>query len=502
MKLTFFANKSLDRKLFVIIFVATLLPVCFMVGLSFKISANSGSNIFNSPLMYLVLVSMVLGLSFGVTTILSHLITKPLNSFIKSATEIARGELSKKIVVTPQKELGKLAWLFNYMVEDLRRAKDVHKVSERLLEKEKIETILKSTADGIILTNEKARLLLVNPIVEKWFDIKHDKVEDIAFKKVIQHENLNSHLAAFTNTPDSKDKNYEIILQDENSNKQRVLQVKSVKVHDKQTGKLNSVVTVLRDITREKEIDRLKTELVSMVAHELRSPLTCISGFSELLLDDSVTKEQSGEYANIILKESNRLNDLINKFLDISKIESGKSQLNKSPVDMKMLIEKVLDFNSQLAQKKQIKVKFEAPKQILAIEIDRNMIEQAILNLFSNAAKYSPESATIKVRLNVIEDKIILDVEDTGYGISPNSLPRIFDKFFRVSDNDNVVDIEGSGLGLPLVKEIVEIHGGKILVKSELGKGSKFTISLPYSNNLSESTEDFARVEYETETPI
>jgi signal transduction histidine kinase len=241
-------------------------------------------------------------------------------------------------------------------------------------------------------------------------------------------------------------------------------------------------VTILRDITREKEIDRMKTELVSMVAHELRSPLTCISGFSELLLDNSITRDQSEEYAQIILKESNRLSDLINKFLDISKIESGKSQMQKTPVDLKMLIEKVLDFNSQLAEKKQIRVRFDAPLEVPMLNLDRDMMEQAILNLYSNAIKYSPEHASVTIRLLDNEKDVTIEVEDTGFGISEKSLQHIFEKFYRVTDNDKVMDITGSGLGLALVKEIVEIHGGKIKVKSELGKGSTFSLALPKSS--------------------
>ena len=252
------------------------------------------------------------------------------------------------------------------------------------------------------------------------------------------------------------------------------------------TEGLIGVATIFRDITREKEIDRLKTELVSLVAHELRSPLTCISGFSELLLDETITRDQSEEYASIILKESNRLSELINKFLDISKIEAGKSHIRKTPVDIKMLVEKVLDFNSQLADRKKISVTLEVPSEVTTIYIDRDMMEQAILNVYSNAIKYSAEKDNVTVRINESEEEFKIGIEDTGFGISEESLPHIFDKFYRITDDEKVRDIAGSGLGLSLVKEIVEIHGGLIRVKSKLGQGSTFTVILPKNKQMTE----------------
>ncbi|MFQ5676917.1 MAG: sensor histidine kinase, partial [bacterium] len=156
------------------------------------------------------------------------------------------------------------------------------------------------------------------------------------------------------------------------------------------------------------------------------------------------------------------------------------------PVDMKMLIEKVLDFNSQLADKKDIRVTLDSPPRVSTINVDRDMMEQAVLNLYSNAVKYSPEKARVTVRLSENEKNMIVEFEDTGFGISKSSLPRIFEKFYRIRDDDKLRDITGSGLGLSLVKEIIEIHGGHIDVESSLGKGSIFTVSLPKNGPVAE----------------
>ena len=252
---------------------------------------------------------------------------------------------------------------------------------------------------------------------------------------------------------------------------------------------------VLHDITREKEIDRMKTELVSMVAHELRSPLTSIAGFSELLLDEGVTQEQSKEYAEIILKESNRLGDLINKFLDISRIESGKSQVHKTPVQIGHVVESVLEMNMYLAERRGMKVNLNIPDDLSTVWVDREMMGEAILNLFSNAVKYSPEGKTISIEVEDKEDQQLVRMIDQGYGIPEKSLNRIFDKFYRVTESEHIQEITGSGLGLSLVKEIIELHDGSIWVESKIGEGSTFTFSIPKSED--ENTQPYQSFSYE-----
>ena len=479
MKLPFLAKSTLFKKLFIVTFLAAFLPIglswiyfVFLEDGSF-LGRDSNLTFLFYGLFLIVLISAAMGAYY-----FSKHITRPITSFIKTATEIARGNFSEKVEVQGQDEIGKLARIFNYMVTELRRLDEMN-LNKIINERDKTETILKNIADGVIVTDAKKNILLTNYVAENWFSLGEQDVADKPIDTVFTNESLLDFIDNIVKRKNKKIDNMEISIAASDLAKERVLQANAARVFDRERNTLSAVVTVLRDITREKEIDRMKTELVSMVAHELRSPLTSISGFSELLLDKSVTREQSEEYASIILKESNRLNDLINKFLDISKIEAGKSQLYKTPVDLNMLVQKVLDFNSQLAEKKKIRVRLEAPPEISIVEVDRNMMEQAVLNLFSNAVKYSPKQAQVTVKVEELENKMKIEISDTGYGISEKSLPYIFDKFYRVTDNDEVLDTTGSGLGLPLVKEIIEIHGGTIQVQSDLGKGSTFSFVLP-----------------------
>ena len=482
MKHPLFKSDTIFKKLFLLTFLISVLPIglswVYVFFMGHDISQGERSSL---PLVYYGLFLLTLFLAATGAFYFSKKISRPLTHFIQTATEIARGNFSQEVAVESNDEIGRLARIFNYMTDQLRRIheKNLHKI---INEKNKTETILKNIADGVIVTDPLNRTLLVNTKAAKWFGLLGTDYVERPLDELINSRKLIKFIKEITASSGKKLQSIEVVVENADNPKPQVLQARAARMEDEETRELVGIVAILRDITREKEIDRMKTELVSMVAHELRSPLTCISGFSELLLDNGVTREQSEEYAQIILKESNRLSDLINKFLDISKIESGKSQMQKTPVDLKMLIEKVLDFNSQLAEKKKIRVDFDAALEVPIMNLDRDMMEQVILNLYSNAIKYSPELARVAIRLDDNDKDITIEVEDTGYGISENSLPHIFEKFYRVTDNDKVIDISGSGLGLALVKEIVEIHGGKIKVKSAVGKGSTFTLTLPKSS--------------------
>jgi PAS domain S-box-containing protein len=428
------------------------------------------------PFLGFVFVALILA---GLGAVyLSHRIKEPILHFIRSATEIARGNFSQKVEVSSEDEIGRLAKIFNYMTTELRRLNELnlHKI---INEKNKTETIIKNIADGVIVTDPANRVIMLNSVAEQWFGIREKDVMHTPLEEFIPNEDLLEFIREVHTNGVMQKPNVEIPIRPRGL-KEIFLQARAARVVNNE-GNLLGIVTILRDVTREKEIDRMKTELVSMVAHELRSPLTSISGFSELLLDRSVDSEQAHEYASIILKESNRLSDLINKYLDISRIESGRSQLKKVPLDVREVIEKVLDINRQQADKKNIKVAVDVPPTLTAVSADREMVEQVVVNLFTNAVKYSPENTEITIRVIERPAEVLVEVEDHGYGIPEKSLGKIFDKFYRVSENANVRDTAGSGLGLSLVKEIVEVHGGEITVRSEVGVGSTFAFTLPKS---------------------
>jgi PAS domain S-box-containing protein len=483
----FFKRKTIFRKFFFVTLLVSLLP---LIILWFHLLNDTAAEM--PARIFYVFFGLATLLATAGTYYLSKRISHPITHFTRTATEIARGNFNERVSVDSQDEIGRLAKIFNYMTEELRRLRDMD-LNKIINEKNKTATIIKNIADGVIVTDTAHRILMMNSVMESWFGIKEKDCVNQPLESHISNNTLLQFIRNVQNDVTQKQPTTEIIIKSTKTWKDIFLQARAARVVNEQ-NELIGIVTILRDVTREKEIDRMKTELVSMVAHELRSPLTSISGFSELLLDPTVNREQAEEYATIILKEANRLSDLINKFLDISKIEAGKSQAKKLPMQLRDVVDKVLDVNLHQAEKKGIVVSVKVSPNLPLVLGDKDMLEQVVLNLFTNAIKYSPENTAIEIRLKERENDVLIEVEDNGYGISEKSLPRIFDKFYRVTDNEKVREINGTGLGLSLVKEIVELHNGTISVKSKLGEGSTFSLAIPkYSGHFHDF--DFETVE-------
>ena len=244
---------------------------------------------------------------------------------------------------------------------------------------------------------------------------------------------------------------------------------------------VSGVVAVLHDVTREKEIARIKTDFVSNVSHELKTPLSSIKAYIEMLLDGEAQDEKTTkEFYEIISFETDRLHRLIENILNISRIESGVVKVVREPISLTSVVKQVLDVAVIQAKSKNIRLTDSLAPVYYQIEADRDMIYQAVLNLLSNAIKYTPEDGSVNVTVNVDERRkvAVCEVSDTGAGIPVDDLPKIFDKFYRVRANEKMA--KGTGLGLALVKHIVEtVHDGKLTVTSEEGKGSTFAFELP-----------------------
>lgn len=469
---------SLFRKLFVATLVVTMIPVVIMVIILIQNGYNlfeiSGSAIFTSALGLVILSVLLAGF---VTFYIARYITTPISELKKGATEIARGNFSHQIKVKSEDEIGTLAKLFNYMTTELRRLNNMN-IANIIAEKNKTQTIIKNIADGVIVTDPETHVIILNSVAEKWLGLKPGEAVEKPLGELIKESKLLQLIQEATSKRRNNLPSVEIPLKTKGHWKPMVLQARAARVQ-REDEDLIGVVTILRDITQQKEIDKLKTELVSMVAHELRSPLTSISGFSELLLDPELAQEQVDEYASIILNEANRLSELINKFLDISRIESGRIQPKKEPLDLTEVIQMVVGNNSYPAFQKGIEVEIHGASRLSKIYADSGMMEQVFLNLFSNAVKYSPDNTHIDFVLKNGTDEVIVEIHDQGYGIPEKDLPKIFDKFYRVVDNEATRGITGTGLGLNLVQQIVQMHNGRIEVESEVGKGSVFSVFLP-----------------------
>ncbi|MBN9391026.1 MAG: response regulator [Chloroflexi bacterium] len=251
-------------------------------------------------------------------------------------------------------------------------------------------------------------------------------------------------------------------------------------------GRLSGTVGVFRDVTQEQEISRLKDEFVNLVSHELRTPMASVLGFSELMLTRQVSEAKSHLYVETIYKEALRLSNLINDFLDIQRMEAGRQVYNYDQFPITRLVDQVFAIFSQQADRLNVNFSPDLPEVVA----DPDRILQTLTNLVSNGLKYSPEGGPVELSGRVSENGFLeIEVRDYGLGIPREAQNHLFEKFYRV-DNTDRREIGGTGLGLAICKEIVEAHGGKIWVDSDLGQGSRFFFTLPAANKTTPALAD------------
>ncbi len=247
-------------------------------------------------------------------------------------------------------------------------------------------------------------------------------------------------------------------------------------------NEVGGVVTILRDVTREREISQMKSDFVSQASHELRTPLSSINAYVEMLLDGEAEDEESRvEFYQIIKGEADRVSRMIDNMLNISRIEAGVYSVECVDSDFTDICADVVETMRAQAKAKDIKLSLKHGPLVYTAEADRDMIHQVVMNLVSNAIKYTPEGGrvTISVENDDTSRSVMVTVADTGLGIPPEAVERIFDKFYRIENYKRVA--KGTGLGLNLVKHIVEtVHHGTVHVESEMGMGSRFCFTIPY----------------------
>jgi len=262
----------------------------------------------------------------------------------------------------------------------------------------------------------------------------------------------------------------------------RFFLIKAVTIfdHANDRRRLSGVLLVMDDITRLKRLENTRREFVANVSHELKTPITAIKGYAETLLDGVGEQDIEERFLGIIWRQAKRLENLVEDILSLSHMEAqeGKTSLSLKKVKIGDLLGGAVETCRVLAGEKDIEIKISSKQHDLVVEVDQTLMEQAITNLLTNAINYSPRGSSVTVGVEVKGTHLNIRVEDHGKGIAPKDQERIFERFYRV-DKARSRQLGGTGLGLAIVKHIVQIHGGRISVKSELGKGSTFTISLP-----------------------
>lgn len=419
--------------------------------------------------------------------------TEELDNFIKVATET----LEKKIGELEAAKTNLEERVKERTVELERRTEDLEKSRMALMniledteesrktteeEKNKTKVIVNNFTDGLFVFDEKNQLSLINPQAEMYFKVKE---EDLIYKTVSELDIL-SALRPLTALLKKGMKN--IFRQEIEINNNLILEISTVSTKTEE-GKSGTLV-ILHDITREKMIEKMKTEFVSISAHQLRTPLSAIKWTLKTLLDGDlgeITKEQRG-FIEKCYESNERMINLINDLLDVTRIEEGKYLYKPVLSNLELVIQFVINSHQDQLNRKKLKLEFKKLKnKIPQVLIDVEKIRLAIDNLLENSIRYTPEGGKIIITLDCSDEKqeVEFTIQDTGVGIPKDQQGRIFSKFFRGA---NVIrmETEGSGLGVFLAKNIIEAHGGKIWFESEEGKGTTFYFSLPIKEEFTE----------------
>ena len=375
--------------------------------------------------------------------------------------------------------LGDAELLPAYASQELHRLNDLVNMRlniERELakEKERLSVTLASMAEGVVVTDNESNVLLANPAAAQLLTLNQDDMVGTCFTEMIEDK-------AFAERWGASIKNGEALVNDNfvqnGEDDQVVAATTSMVVLGNEEA--FATVTILRDITKEKEIERMKTDFVSSVSHELRTPLTAIKGFAATMLNDDgkMPAETQKEFLGIINEETDRLESLIKDLLEISLSDSGKMGLKLTMVDIGETLQKVEAIAKPGADKKDISFSISADPNI-HVNADRDKLQTAILNLATNAIKFTPEGGKVSLEATYADDEMVkINVIDTGLGVPKKDIENIFGRFFRV--NRPNTEIKGTGLGLAVVREIIELHGGRVYASSEMNKGSVFTIEIP-----------------------
>jgi two-component system phosphate regulon sensor histidine kinase PhoR len=422
------------------------------------------SNVFRTLSAAMVVALLA---TFAASLLISVMISERLHEMSSVARKLAVGDFSKKIALPADDEIGDLAKSLNNMA-----GKIGDMVSNISSEKAKLEAVISSMFEGVMLVGRDGRVILMNPSLMRLFFVDSDPAGRTPLEVIRNNQVQDMVDSLLKHGADRTNREVAIVLPE-----QRVVMVNGVTIKGDDAPEI--AVLVFHDITELKRLEDIRKEFVANVSHELRTPISSIKGYTETLLDGKVDdKETVKDFLNIIHNDSNRLANLIDDLLDISSIESGKIKMEPKPVGAMPIVEKCLRVLGANIKNKRISVKLDIPENLPMMLGDEKRLSQVFLNLMDNAVKYTHEGGSVVVTANLQGSSIRIDITDTGIGIPDKDIPRIFERFYRV-DKARSRELGGTGLGLSIVKHIVQAHNGQVWVQSVLGRGSTFSFTIP-----------------------
>lgn len=378
---------------------------------------------------------------------------RPLDDLVRATRGLAAGNLDIQVREAGPSELRQLARAFNRMATGLRRAQELidH-------ERHRLSSVVASLSDGLVVCDADGFITRVNPrAVELFPELEPGaRPSDVLppLERTLDRDVQITH----------GDRTLELI-------------ANPLDAIDGATG----TVLTIRDVTERARLERLKTQFLATASHELRSPLTSIKGFVELLSNTQLNAKQR-EFVDVIQLSTNRLVDLVADLLDVVRIEAGRLEVQRRPMALMEAVEEVVALMQPRIASKRQRIEVDVQPRLPAALADPTRVRQILTNLLTNAHLYTPEDGLLRIRLDAESEWVVLAVSDTGRGMTPEEVEQVFERFFRARDNG---DPSGSGLGLSIVSSLVELHGGRIDVESVVGHGTTFTVRLPRASQVS-----------------
>lgn len=442
-------------------------------NMMYQASSNARSLASRSAVSTLIVgvIVIIFGLTFSL--LILRIVVKPIKSLTNAAVQVGDGDLSVKIPKIGRDEIGVLAMEFNKMVESLREFQEMN-ISQIVSEKKKSEAIVRSIKDGIIICDSKMRITSINSIARHIFNVSESNAINKPFLEITRQETLFEHLQEILKgKKPSIDEDVITVKVDDHENhyKFAILPIKG------ESSEFYGIVIFLQDITKLKELDKMKSEFVMMASHELRTPLTSVEMGVKLVLEESAGKinEKQKTLLQSSQEELNRLKNLVNDLLELSRIEQGNIEMDFDDIEIQTLCTRAFNTVKHQAQNKEISYSLDLEKPNLKVRADVSKIIWVITNLLGNAVRYTDKGGWIKLKSDVSGDWAFISVMDNGAGIPFEYQSKIFDKFVQLKNKET----QGSGLGLTIAKEIVRAHRGTIWVESKVHEGSTFTFTLP-----------------------
>ncbi|RPA60747.1 cell wall metabolism sensor histidine kinase WalK [Aerococcus agrisoli] len=445
-----------------------------MIGI-LNVSTNLESiynQVQNIVSLFLIASGFSLVFTTGLAVLISRQIINPLQKMRDQTKQIAEGNYSTTLDINAEDEMGQLAESINYLSVRVGDAQDLTEA-----ERQRLDSVLRHMTDGVIATDRRGKITIIN---DRSLNILNKTQEEVIGESIIEVLDLSDRFS-FRELFDQ----HESILLNYGTAEEETIIRAEYSVIQRESGFISGLVWVLTDITEHEKIERDRKQFVSNISHELRTPLTSVRSYSEALVDGAIKDEAVAvEFLNVIQTETDRMIRMISDLLHLSRMDAKQQVLNRELVIFKDLVNHVLDRFEMMLQSEDYEgknyiIKRELMEEEVWVEIDQDKLIQVIDNIMNNAIKYSPDGGIIYVRLMSTHNQLVLSIQDQGLGIPQESIPHLFDRFYRV-DKARSRAQGGSGLGLSIAKEEIELHNGKIWVNSIENKGTTFFISLPF----------------------